>query len=282
MGKLNIIDTHQHFWRYRETDLCWIDKGSILAQNYLPADVLKMMVSSGVGKSIAVQARQSSRETEFLLGLAAKYDSIAGVVGWVDLMSSNIEDNLKRYESEEMLLGFRHIIQDEQDDRFILNKEFIKNIKKLARYDYLYEILVYSKHLGYVNQFLHNFTEQRFILDHIGKPDISKDGLDEVWWKNISEIAEYPYIYCKLSGLFTQAKAGTKYRYFYPYIDKVIEVFGVDRLIWGSDWPVSSTRCEYSDTLDFFKSYLPQNIHKKVFRTNALNIYKLESYINYG
>lgn len=233
------IDAHQHFWKYSAEAYGWItDEMPALKRDCLPADLKPLLEQAGFDGCVAVQARQSLEETDFLLDLAAESSFIRAVVGWADLLSAELEATLERYQSRPLLKGIRHIVQDEPDDQFLLRPAFLKGIQALGRLGYTYDILVYERHLPVVADFLQQSPEQPFVLDHLGKPEIAGPPSGR-WQRGIRTIAQRPYVYCKLSGMVTEADWNNwKPEDFRPYLDTVLEAFGPDRLMIGSDWPV--------------------------------------------
>lgn len=248
-NRLVKIDSHQHFWRYNSEEYPWI-QGELAAcqRDLLPQDLSPLLAESGLDGSIAVQARQIVEETDFLLGLAEHDPSILGVVGWVPLVSRSIEKIIEKYASQEKIVGFRHVIQDEPDDQFILRKDFQEGVRVLERYDLCYDILIFEKHLLPTIGFVDQFPNMRLVLDHIAKPQIRVGAFDHEWSKNIRELAKRPHVTCKLSGMMTEVSggAGTK-EVLQPYFETVLEAFGPDRLMFGSDWPVCLMRTTHRD-----------------------------------
>src|SRR5580704_4583289 len=202
------IDAHQHFWIYDPQEYQWID-GTMtpLRRDFLPADLQYELEWEGFQGSVAVQARQSLQETRWLLELAAQSPFILGVVGWVDLCSPQVREDLHALARNPKLVGIRHIVQSEPDDRFLLQPDFLRGISLLAEFDLAYDILIYPMHLSVAAEFVRRFPEQRFVLDHLAKPEI-KSGTINAWKKGIAELAAYPNVYCKLSGLVTEADWG--------------------------------------------------------------------------
>jgi L-fuconolactonase len=233
------IDAHQHFWKYSAEAYGWItDDMPALKRDCLPADLEPLLEQAGFDGCVAVQARQSLEETDFLLELADSSPFVRAVVGWVDLQDGQLEATLERYKDAPLLKGVRHIVQDEPDDQFLLRPAFLRGIKSLGQLGFTYDILVYERQLPVVVDFLRQSSEQPFVLDHLGKPEIAGIPSDR-WTQNIRAIAEFPHVYCKLSGMVTEAEWNQwKPEDFRPYLDTVLEAFGPDRLMMGSDWPV--------------------------------------------
>ena len=233
------IDAHQHFWIYNPVRDSWIDESMIvLRRNFLPEDLYPVVKEQNINGTIAVQADQSEEETNFLLKLANENEWIVGVIGWVDLMSNDIEKRLEHFSSYKKLKGFRHIIQAEPDNNFMLNEKFQNGINCLRHYNFTYDILIYPRHLPAAIKLSGKYPEQKFILDHIAKPHIKKNET-EPWASLIKELAQNKNVFCKISGIITEADhKNWKPKDIYPYLDIVFDYFGYDRILFGSDWPV--------------------------------------------
>ena len=273
------IDAHQHFWKFNPVRDAWInDDMPVLRNDFLPEQFLPLLQQNNIDGCIAVQAGQSETETDFLLELAAKYDFIKAVVGWVDLQATNIEERLEHYAAFKKLKGFRHIVQAEPQDDFLLSHDFCNGISLLKKFGFTYDILVYPKHLSYVLKFVKRFPEQKFVIDHCAKPDIKNDNISE-WKEWMKEIARHPNVYCKLSGLFTEANwKEWRTAQFFPYLDVVFESFGTERLMFGSDWPVmllAGTYVQWKNILELYMGNYNAEDRKKVFGQNAINFYGL-------
>ena len=240
------IDSHQHFWEYDPAQYPWItDKLARIRRSFLPPDLEPELKAADLDGCIAVQARQSVEENRFLLGLADRYPFIKGVVGWVDLRADDVERQLEQFAAHPKFVGVRHVAQDEPDDRFLIGKEFLRGISKLKQFDLAYDILIFPKQLPAAIELVNRFPEQRFVLDHIAKPNI-REQVMEPWRTHIRELAKVPNVMCKVSGMVTEAKWDTwKEDDFRPYLDVVAEAFGFERLMYGSDWPVCLLAGEY-------------------------------------
>src|SRR5438270_1186686 len=230
------IDSHQHFWVYdRERDGWITDEMAALKRDFLPKDLIPQLHANGIDRCIAVQADQSEKETFFLLDLAEKHPEIAGVVGWVDLVADNIEERLRYFSRFPKLRGFRHILQAEHEDRFMMRKEFLRGISCLAGHDLTYDILIYARHLPVADEFVRRFPEQKFVVDHLAKPGI-KAGEIDAWSRGIRRLASNSNVYCKLSGMVVEADwSRWTPKDFKPYLDVVFDAFGTNRLMFGSD-----------------------------------------------
>jgi len=275
------IDVHQHFWKYNTSEYSWIsDKMKVLKRDFLPKDLLQELKVIGFDGSVAVQARQTIEETSWLLEIADKNEFVKGVVGWVNLCSEECENQLKEFVKNRKFSGVRHVLQDEPDDRFILSESFLKGISRLGKYSLVYEILILPKHLPYAEEMVSRFPEQHFVLDHIAKPFIKK-GTITPWKDDIHKLAKHPNVYCKLSGMVTEASwYSWKKEDFLPYLDVVMDAFGPSRLMIGSDWPVCTVSSSYKVTMKLVFDYLlslNQADQDLVLGLNAVRIYKLQN-----
>jgi L-fucono-1,5-lactonase len=233
------IDSHHHLWRYDKKEYGWIgEKMGVLARDFLPEHLERELVESEIHGGIAVQARQTLAETYWLLELAAKADFIRGVVGWAPIASPEFLEVLEQLENCKKLKGLRHVVQDEPDDQFILREDFNAGIGLLKRHSLVYDILIHENHLPVAISFVDRHPSQIFVLDHIGKPRI-RDGEIEPWRTNVCALARRENVYCKLSGLVTEADwKNWRAAELQPYLDVVLHAFGPRRLMAGSDWPV--------------------------------------------
>jgi L-fuconolactonase len=274
------IDSHQHFWRYQAKRDSWItDEMSVLKQDFLPADLIPELRANGIDGCVAVQTDQSEQETMFLLNLAAECSEIKGVVGWVDLCAPDLPARLQYFSQFEKLRGFRHIIQAEPDDRYMLRPDFLAGIQLLQGFNFAYDILIYPRQLSAAIDLVEKFPQQRFVIDHIAKPSI-RIGETSPWAQHITTIAGNPNVYCKLSGLVTEADwRNWRTTDFRPYLDVVFDAFGTDRLMFGSDWPVCRLAGSYQSVKELLVDYvhdLPIPEQEKVFGLTATNFYGLK------
>jgi len=251
------IDAHQHFWMYNEREYGWIDDSmSTLRRDFLPADLKPELECNGFEGCVAVQARQTLEETRWLLELAERAPFILGVVGWVDLRSPRLRFELRSLAGQSKLVGVRHIVQSEPDERFLLQPDFLRGIAMLEEFDLAYDILIYPRHLPVAAEFVARFPRQRFVLDHLAKPPIKSGGLDS-WARGIRELAAFENVFCKVSGLVTEADwQAWKPENMRPYLEMAFECFGPSRLMVGSDWPVCTVAAPYSRVMDIVKDYL--------------------------
>jgi L-fuconolactonase len=274
------IDAHQHFWKYNPVEYDWIDDTMpAIRRDFLPADLQREISQAGVDGVVCVQARQIVEETEWLLRVAAENDFIRGVVGWVPLRGPSVEKILKKLTVHPKLRGVRHVVQAEADDRFILRGDFNRGIKLLKQFGLAYDILVYERQLPPTIEFVDRHPEQVFVLDHAAKPRI-RDDLLEPWRKNIRELARRENVYCKISGMVTEAnyKLWTEDQ-LKPYLETVLEAFGPRRLMFGSDWPVCLLACPYArwlETVSRFTTRLSANDRAWIFGKTAVKAYGLQ------
>ncbi len=253
------LDSHQHFWQYNPNEHVWMnDQMEILKHDYLPTDLEPLLKESGFDGTIAVQARQLVAETEWLLKLAGQNEIIKGVVGWVDLRSEKIGEQLDKYSKNSKLKGVRHVVQDEPDDNFMLGTAFQNGIAQLKKYKLTYDLLVYPKQLPASIDLVKKFPEQLFVIDHIAKPDIMNKVM-KGWAENMSAMASFPNVYCKLSGMVTETNwHNWSSEEFKLYMDLVITVFGPNRIMIGSDWPVCTLSGDYKSVMGIVIKYIEQ------------------------
>jgi L-fuconolactonase len=272
------IDAHQHFWRYDAREYDWIGPGmEALRRDFLPHDLEPLLRQAGVQGSIVVQARQSLEETRFLLDLAEANPFVVGVVGWVDLRSPEASVQLDGFRGTR-LVGIRHIVQSEPDDRFLLGEDFLRGIGLLEERGLAYDILIYPRHLRVAAEFVSRFPGLRFVLDHAAKPEICTGEIRD-WARDLDRLAAFANVMCKLSGLVTEAdwKAWTP-EGMRPYLDAAYHAFGPERLLIGSDWPVCTLAAEYGRTMDLVLDYLsrrPTAEQEAVCGGNARRLWNL-------
>jgi L-fuconolactonase len=275
------IDSHQHFWRYSPAEYPWIsDEIAQLKRDFLPEDLQPLLKSLEFDGCIAVQASHTLKETSWLLELAMQHRFIKGVVGWVDLLSLDLPNKLKSLAAHPKLVGVRHIVQDEPDDEFILRAGFMNGISRLREFDLTYDLLLFPKHLRAAVQLLSKFPEQRFVLDHFAKPRIA-EGLISPWRDDLQELARCPNVFCKLSGMVTEA-AWNKWKPpdFSCYLDIVVEAFTPDRLMIGSDWPVCTLAASYASTMQIVIDYVeqfPPDVRFGILGGNCARFYGIDS-----
>ena len=273
------IDAHHHFWKFVPAEYGWIsDSMSTLRQDFLPDDLRKEIETVGIEGVVSVQARQTPEETNWLLDLADENEFIRGVVGWAPLVSSDVRRELDRVAERPKLKGIRHIVQDEPDERFILRDDFNAGVDALRDYGLVYDILIYERHLPHAIEFVDRHPEQVFVLDHLAKPR-AKDHKLEPWRTNIRGIAERENVFCKLSGLVTEAdwKDWTE-RQLSVYLETVLDAFDPRRVMFGSDWPVcllASTYARWHDLVSRFCEKLSADEQARVLGGTAVEAYRL-------
>ncbi len=274
------IDAHHHLWKYSPETHGWItDSVKVLKKDFLPEELEEELRSVSYDGCVSVQASQTEEETKFLLNQAEKYPIIKGVVGWLDLRHTDVDEKLEHYKGHEKLKGLRHVVQDEPDDQFLLREDFLHGISLLSKYDLTYDILIFPRHLQVACEFVSMFPQQKFVVDHIAKPDIT-NGIISPWGNDIRQLAKYENVYCKLSGMVTEASwRNWKYEDFIPYLDIVFEAFGPERLMIGSDWPVCTLAGTYRKVMGIVDRYLDtmedQRIKSKILGQNAVDFYNL-------
>ncbi len=275
----NKIDAHQHFWQFDPVRDSWINEEMAIIQNdFLPEHLESMLKQNGIDGSVVVQSDQSEKENEFQLNNAAQYDFIRGVVGWVDLQAADIEDKLAYYQQFKKLKGFRHVLQGEPQRDLMLQPAFKNGISLLNKYGFTYDVLIFPDQLKYAKELAAAFPDQPFVLDHIAKPGI-KDRLIADWKNDILSVAAHENMYCKISGMVTEADwKSWKVEDFTPYLDVIVEAFGTDRIMYGSDWPVCLVAADYAKMKaivdDYFSGF---SAHEQAafFGKTATSFYKL-------
>ncbi len=250
------IDAHHHFWSYSAAEYPWIgDPMAALRRDFLPEHLRAEIAAAGIDGVVSVQARQSVRETEWLLSLADGNDFIKGVVGWVPLAQADVGDTLSKFAANPKLRAVRHVVQDEPDDRFILGADFTRGVAMLREFDLVYDILIFERQLAPSIEFVDRHPEQVFVLDHIAKPRI-KDGALEPWRENIRELARRENVFCKISGMATEADWKTWNEVqLRPYLDVVLDAFGPKRLMFGTDWPVCLAASSYARWVEVVRNF---------------------------
>ena len=272
------IDAHHHFWQFDAARHAWITPDmQAIRRNFLPDDLKPVLAAHGVDACVTVQVDQTEQETEFMLGFAAAHEFIAGVVGWVDLRAKNLSARLEHFRSFPKLKGFRHIVQGEPAG-FLLQKEFIEGVRLLQRYGFTYDLLIYHHQLGDALEFVREVPEVRMVVDHIAKPSI-RTGEKTEWELNMAALATFRNVHCKVSGMVTEADwQNWKPADFDPYLDEVVEAFGTDRLMYGSDWPVCLVAASYEQQLNIVQTYFSKFSaaeKRAVMGENARRFYNL-------
>jgi len=273
------IDSHHHFWKYDPVEYAWIgDHMTKLRRDFGPEDLLAETQQAGIDGVVSVQASQTLQETEFLNGYAAGNDLIKGVVGWVPFAEAGVQAHIERFAAEPKIVGMRHVVQDEPDDAFILGGAFNEGIALLKNHGLIYDILIYERQLGPSIEFVDRHPGQVFVLDHIAKPRIG-DGAVEPWKSQMFELARRDNVYCKISGVATEADwANWSEDQLLPYLGTALEAFGPDRLMFGSDWPVALLAIGYAQwagIVERFAAELSEPEQARLWGGTAIEAYKL-------
>lgn len=276
------IDSHQHYWKADRGDYHWMTpQVAVLCRDYLPADLRPLLLRHGIQKTIVVQAAQTRAETDFLLELAAADDSIAGVVGWLDMDSPDFGRQFEQYRKCAKFIGIRPMLQDIPDDRWILRPRVLDSLRLIAAVDFPFEFLTYPRHLAFVLQVLDEVPGLRAVIDHLSKPKIRAGEL-EPWKDWIAQASRHNNLFCKLSGMITEADhqrwSASDLR---PYVEHVVECFGPGRVMFGSDWPVCLLAGSYDQVITVLKEVLSPmlnaDVERKIFGENAVRFYKLNA-----
>ena len=251
---------------------------AVIRKDFMPSDLKKLYRENGIDGCVAIQVDQTIEETDFLLKLSNENEFIKGIVGWINLKDASIITKLETYGGQKKLKGFRHIVQAEADPNFLLRSDFLRGISVLEKYGYTYDVLVYPHQLGAVLEFVRQFPNQKFVINHIGKPYI-KDGFYEGWAVLMREIANYENVVCKLSGMITEADHKQwRVDQIHPYMDLILNTFGPKRMLFGSNWPVCLVAGNYSEVKQLsinFISKLSGDEQEQIMGRNAIEFYKL-------
>lgn len=275
------IDSHQHFWAYNDSDYVWMDDTmEVLRHDYLPDDLVPELRCNGFDGTIAVQARQMEIETEWLLELADQHDFIFGVVGWFDFTSPRLSETLERLSEFPKLRGVRELIHDMPDVDYATSDVHKRAIARLTPLGLAYDLLIRPQHLLPVLELVREFPGQPFVVDHLAKPKIASRQL-EPWRTDLAALADFENVYCKLSGMVTEAAWGDwQPELFRPYLEVALEAFGANRLMIGSDWPVCTLSRSYADTMQIvveFAGRLSGDERKGILGLNAAEFYGVSS-----
>jgi len=273
------IDAHQHFWKFDPVRDSWITgEMGVIQKDFLPGDFRSVLKKNDFDGSVVVQSDQSESENDLQLKNAEENDFIKGVVGWIDLQAKDVEERLAYYGSSKKMKGFRHVLQGETERSLMLKPAFMNGISKLEKFDFTYDILIYADQLKYIPEFAGAFMNQKFVIDHLAKPPI-KDGEISEWKKEIQKISRFENVHCKISGMVTEADwKSWKQDDFIPYIDVVIEAFGPNRIMFGSDWPVCLVAASYERTVGIVREYFSsfsETEQQLFFGDNATKFYNL-------
>ncbi|NVI03932.1 amidohydrolase family protein [Paraburkholderia youngii] len=272
-----MLDAHQHFWRVDRGDYDWLGPHlQPLNRDFEPADLLPHLSRAGITRTIVVQAAQTEGETVYLLDLAEQHDFIAGVVGWLDMEADDFEHKLDRFATFPKFVGLRPMLQDLPDDAWIVRPRVLDALRVMARKNVPFDILSFPRHLRHVQRALEHTPTLRAVVDHMSKPDIAHQTF-EPWKEDMATLAKLPNVFCKLSGLVTEASEHWQYSDFVPYVDHVVESFGAQRLMFGSDWPVCTLRATYAEVANLIRTLLARHfggdaLHD-IFEANAARFY---------
>lgn len=274
------IDAHQHYWRLARGDYFWMTPDmTVLYRDYQPSDLAPHLATHDIAKTVLVQAADTVAETEYLLELATQHDSIAGVVGWLDMESPHFEGELERLKAHPKFKGIRPMIQDIEDDTWMLRSKVRQNFRVLVEHGIAYDFLTHPCHLKHALEIIRTTPGLRCVVDHISKPRI-KDGTLDPWRDDLAAIAKHDNVYCKFSGLVTEADHDHwTLEHLRPYAEHVVACFGVDRVMFGSDWPVCLLAASYDQVIDTAEQLLEPHLdapsRKAVFGGNAARFYQL-------
>jgi L-fuconolactonase len=274
------IDAHHHFWKFDAAEYAWIGAGQrVLRKDFLPGDFEPELRAAGITGTVAVQARQSLEETRWLLELAGRHEFIHGVVGWAPLTEANVGATLERLAAHPKLRAIRHVLHDEADEHYILREDFNRGVAELKRFDLAYDILIFERHLPQTIEFVDRHPNQIFIVDHLAKPRV-RDGILSPWRENIQQLARRPHVYCKISGLATEADHSRwSETQLAPYMDWILCSFGPERTLFGSDWPVCLLAvgfCQWAEIVARFVGRLSEPEQQRIWAGTAREAYKLK------
>ncbi|PAV31205.1 hypothetical protein CIL05_00670 [Virgibacillus profundi] len=274
------IDSHHHFWKLSRQDYGWLtEEQGILFQDYLPDDLQPILKKHQIDRTIVVQAAPTLAETAYLLELYHQNEFIAGVVGWINLDSDSFGEKYQQLRENKGFVGIRPMLQDIEDDRWLLRPRVMENIEKLLHDDFPLDLLIYPRHLPIVLELLEEFPKLRCVINHAAKPDIT-NGISNFWENHISGISRFENVMCKISGLITEADhRNWKQKDFIPFGEHLLKAFGPNRLMFGSDWPVCLLAGDYGDVYELFGNLVSEHVTKdefaKMIGNNAKNFYKL-------
>ncbi|HYX31126.1 MAG TPA: amidohydrolase family protein [Pyrinomonadaceae bacterium] len=275
-----IVDSHQHFWQVGRFDYPWMTpQVDVLCHDYLPAALGPILRRNAIAQTVLVQASNSIAETRWLLQLADDHPFIAAVVGWVDLRSESVAEQLDQFAAHPKFKGVRHLVESEPADDWLTQESVVTGLRELASRGLTYDLLVHTRHLGHAQEVVCRFPELRFVIDHMAKPAIA-GGEIEQWAQAMKEISAARNVWCKLSGLVTEAdRASWRIEDFAPYVDKVLEYFGPRRIMFGSDWPVCLLAASYERVVETFQTLLcdlSDQDRELIFSKNVIEFYRIE------
>ncbi|KHF41658.1 amidohydrolase family protein [Halalkalibacter okhensis] len=274
------IDAHQHYWNIDREDYGWIKPDNqLMYRNYYPADLLPHLKNQNINKTILIQAAPTIDETIFLLELSKTEETVAAVIGWLDLTEHNFKEKLNMYRKYAKFAGIRVMIQDMKDETVVLTPPYVKAFKYFEEINLPIDLLVTHDQLDTLIKLMEKVPNLRGVIDHIGKPNISNKYFDS-WYHNMKGLSKYPNLYCKTSGMITEASQNWEIKDFKPYLRAVLELFSIDRLMYGSDWPVCLMAGFYDDTVNVVMGNLEESLNSeeinKLFGQNASIFYELE------
>lgn len=280
LTEIMIVDSHQHFWQVGRFDYPWMTpEVQVLCRDYLPLMLAPVLKQNAVEKTILVQASNSLEETRWLLKLADQNSFVAGVVGWLDLTADGFAEQLDEFAPHPKFKGVRHLVENEPEDDWLMQPKVRANLRMLARRGVAYDLLVHPRHLKYAVMVADSCPELRLVVDHMAKPSIARGEIDD-WSRGLGEIASRPNVWCKLSGLVTEAD-WTSWRVedLKPYVERALEVFGPERMMFGSDWPVCLLAASYDQVIEACEKVLAGLDEKDrdlIFSRNALEVYRVQ------
>lgn len=277
-----VIDSHHHYWQLGRFDYAWLNAPQLapIKRDFLPADLKPLIDRAGVDKTIFVQTQHNLEETRWVLQLAEQNKFMAGVVGWVDLASEQCEQQLLEFADHPKFVGVRHVTHDEPDDDFIVRPKVIRGLKFLEKHGVPFDLLFFVKHLKHTATLARELPNLSMVIDHLAKPRIKDQAVDD-WIGDFRSAARFPNVYCKLSGMVTEADwKDWKPADFKPYVETALELFGPDRCMFGTDWPVCCTAATYEqivESLRFCIESLSETEKAKVLGGTAVKFYGLEN-----
>lgn len=277
---MTVIDAHHHFWELGRFDYDWLNAAALepIRRTYLPADLQPHLEAGGVDQSIFVQTQHNVEENHWVLQLCESADFLGGMVGWVDLASAECESQLEEFRSNPYFVGVRHVTHDEPDDDFIVRDDVIKGLRVLEKHGVPFDLLFFVKHLKHAATLAKVLPELPMVIDHLAKPEIKHGRLDN-WETNFRAAAQFPNVYCKISGMVTEADWNAwRPEDLQPYVDIALEAFGPERCMYGSDWPVCELAGSYEQVIGAARqvlSSLSQAEQEQVFGGTARKFYNL-------
>ncbi len=274
-----MLDAHQHLWKLDRGDYGWLTPDlKPLYRDFEPADLLPLLQRAGIRRTVLVQAAETEAETDFLLEIAARTEFVAGVVGWLDMLADDFPARLAHYSTQPKWVGMRPLLQN-HDPALIMDPRFRASLAEIARLRVPFDIVIYPQHLPAITQAIQATPGLHAILDHIAKPDMTRS-MDAGWCNGIEALAAVPEVYCKISGLVTEAGTNWSIDSIRPFVEFVAHAFGPDRLVFGSDWPVCTSAATYAQVLDLARSILgnlygPEQM-QAIMETNGQRFYRLK------